>query len=113
MRRIPTLTPKGAFSTNPRPAPLVYGAVQMKGVDIHWETTFKLRHSSEQSNDAQFLARFQDFLWRSDPLKTWRKPTKSATRRITEKVFTDFVQLVNNVRIDVPIDNPNVQAPRI
>ena len=35
------LTLKGAFSTNPRSAPLVHGAVQVKGVDIHWETTFK------------------------------------------------------------------------
>jgi 4,5-dihydroxyphthalate decarboxylase len=35
------LTLKGAFSTNPRSAPLVDGAVQVKGVDIHWETTFK------------------------------------------------------------------------
>jgi len=32
------LTLKGAFSTNPRSAPLVNGAVQAKGVDIHWET---------------------------------------------------------------------------
>ena len=35
------LTLKGAFSTNPRSVPLVDGAVQVKGVDIHWETTFK------------------------------------------------------------------------
>ena len=35
------LTLKGAFSTNPRSAPLVHGAVQVKGVEIHWETTFK------------------------------------------------------------------------
>jgi len=32
------LTLKGAFSTNPRSAPLIDGAVQAKGVDIHWET---------------------------------------------------------------------------
>ncbi len=31
------LTLKGAFSTNPRSAPFVDGAVQAKGVDIHWE----------------------------------------------------------------------------
>lgn len=31
------LTLKGAFSTNPRSAPLIDGAVQAKGVDIHWE----------------------------------------------------------------------------
>jgi 4,5-dihydroxyphthalate decarboxylase len=35
------LTLKGAFSTNPRSAPLVQGAVPVKGVDIHWDTTFK------------------------------------------------------------------------
>ena len=35
------LTLKGAFSTNLRSAPLVHGAVQVKGVEIHWETTFK------------------------------------------------------------------------
>jgi 4,5-dihydroxyphthalate decarboxylase len=35
------LTLKGAFSLNPRSAPLVHGAVQVKGVDIHWETGFK------------------------------------------------------------------------
>jgi 4,5-dihydroxyphthalate decarboxylase len=31
----------GAFSNNPRSAPLVEGAVQVKGVDIRWETGFK------------------------------------------------------------------------
>ncbi len=31
------LTLKGAFSNNPRSAPLVEGAVQVEGVDIHWE----------------------------------------------------------------------------
>jgi 4,5-dihydroxyphthalate decarboxylase len=35
------LTLRGAFSTNPRSAPLVRGAVQVKGVNIHWDTTFK------------------------------------------------------------------------
>jgi 4,5-dihydroxyphthalate decarboxylase len=35
------LTLKGAFSANPRSAPLVHGAVQVKGVEIHWETNFK------------------------------------------------------------------------
>ena len=35
------LTLKGAFSTNPRSAPLVDGGVQVKGADIRWETTFK------------------------------------------------------------------------
>lgn len=35
------LTLKGAFSKNPRSAPLIHGAVQVKGVDIHWETNFK------------------------------------------------------------------------
>lgn len=35
------LTLKGAFSQNPRSAPLVQGAVQVRGVDIHWETGFK------------------------------------------------------------------------
>jgi 4,5-dihydroxyphthalate decarboxylase len=34
-------TLKGAFSKNPRSAPLIDGAVQVKGVDIHWETNFK------------------------------------------------------------------------
>lgn len=32
------LTLQGAFSQNPRAAPLVEGAVKLEGVDIHWET---------------------------------------------------------------------------
>ncbi len=32
------LTLKGAFSPNPRSAPLVEGTVKVEGVDIHWET---------------------------------------------------------------------------
>jgi 4,5-dihydroxyphthalate decarboxylase len=32
---------KGAFSNNPRSAPLVQGAVQIKGVDIQWATKFR------------------------------------------------------------------------
>jgi 4,5-dihydroxyphthalate decarboxylase len=32
---------KGAYSNNPRSAPLVHGAVQVQGADIHWETDFK------------------------------------------------------------------------
>jgi 4,5-dihydroxyphthalate decarboxylase len=35
------LTLKGAFSKNPRSEPLIHGAVQVKGVDIQWETNFK------------------------------------------------------------------------
>ena len=35
------LTLNGAFSRNPRVAPLVEGAVQLKGLEIRWQTHFK------------------------------------------------------------------------
>jgi hypothetical protein len=52
---------KGAFSNNPRSAPLVEGAVQVQGVDIRWETGFKTPVSYSPRSSGTMLSTYSSF----------------------------------------------------